>query len=358
MRKEFILTFIYLIASFTSYCAVYRVNNMPGINADYNTFVAAQTAAAIGDTLHIEGSFISYGAITLSKRLVLIGAGFMLEQNDTTQALPYASRFSSLTVSSSASNSFISGFHIENNQTSALVNIQANQVIFTRNYVLNTNCTSSTARGLQTSSNLNGIIIMQNFIHCNCTSTTYSQPALFIESGNSGIVVSNNILLRGNSAVNTTTLGSSIQMSSTNSSAIVTNNVLSGSITLFNSILQNNIHVNGSFTNNNDFPNSIANNISHNTFFGNTNGNLQNITMSNVFSFSGPLGFDKYWTLKPGSPGIAAGIGGSDCGAYGGNLAYKKSGIPAIPSIYSANVPMTANSTTGLQINIESKSNN
>ena len=74
-----------------SVCAnakIWRINNTPGIAADFTTFNAAATSASVnaGDTLHFEPSTLDYqtGSFTLSKRLVIIGPGYFLDPANTT----------------------------------------------------------------------------------------------------------------------------------------------------------------------------------------------------------------------------------------------------------------------------------
>ena len=57
---------------------ILRVNNIPGINAPYNTIQAAVAAASAGDIILVEGSPTSYdvGAFNLTKKLTIRGPGF------------------------------------------------------------------------------------------------------------------------------------------------------------------------------------------------------------------------------------------------------------------------------------------
>ena len=73
--------------------AIWRVNNNPGINANFTSFTAAQNVASNGDTLYFEGSPVSYGDITITKPLVIIGPGYFLTENLQTQANPVSAQF-------------------------------------------------------------------------------------------------------------------------------------------------------------------------------------------------------------------------------------------------------------------------
>jgi len=80
--KRFIFTSIFLLGiSLLSYSKVIRVNNLEPTNSEQNTYNNLQDAynsAVSGDTLYIEGSNISYGSLSISKRLVFLGPGFFL----------------------------------------------------------------------------------------------------------------------------------------------------------------------------------------------------------------------------------------------------------------------------------------
>lgn len=345
-----------LILSNGLIATVYRVNNIPGIDADFTTFAAAQTAANNGDTLHIEGSFVSYGAVTLSKPLVILGAGYFINVNDSTQALPYSSSFTSFTINLSASGSYIAGLDITSANTTPLVSINASNITFVRNRVVNTNVsTTGTAGCITTATNLNGLLIAQNYMQQTYTSASHTRNVINLGTNNSGIIISGNILLRGTAASNS--LSNAIIMP-TSSQAIISNNVIVGRIAAYNSILENNIHVNGIYTSNTANPNILRHNVAYNTHFGNTNGNQGGIVMSTVFVWSGAYSTDSFWQLRSGSPALNAGAGNVDCGAFDGAFPMKLSGLPPIPAIFNAFVPTSATAVGGLEIEVKTKTHN
>lgn len=65
-----------LFACTTTFATVRTVSNNPTRPAQFTTFAAAQTASVNGDTIYIYGSPFQYPAISVSKRLVIIGAGY------------------------------------------------------------------------------------------------------------------------------------------------------------------------------------------------------------------------------------------------------------------------------------------
>src|SRR5688572_7778136 len=98
MKKIMSLVFIIFLINITSYAKVWRVNNTPGVAADFNSCIAALASSSVlnDDTLHLEGTATPYAGFTLSKRLVIIGTGYFISganSNPGLQANPYSSSF-------------------------------------------------------------------------------------------------------------------------------------------------------------------------------------------------------------------------------------------------------------------------
>jgi hypothetical protein len=363
-------------ASFTAQATVHRVNNLPGVDANYTTMTAAISGAAIDDTLLVEGSYISYGVVTLNKRLTVIGTGYFITSNDTTQAYPSSSRFDRLVVSGAGAGSTITGIHVENTSTNttvnpvAMVDITAADVSIIRCYFWQAaSIASSVYSGVALRITANNVIVTQSFIYqsrvVTSGSTTYNTYAIRIEGSPNGIVISNNIIKHGNKGTAYDVFTQRALNMTTSSSANIVNNVFSGRMDVYNSVFQNNIQISGSATASNSFnqsgsfPNVVANNIGNSTQFGTSNGNQSNVTMTNVFTYTpGNENTDNHYRLKAGSPAIAAGISGEDCGAFGGQGAYRLSGIPSIPAIFQATIPATGNTGDGLNFTIKAKAHN
>lgn len=66
MRKLFIITLITLISA-SSFAKIWRLNNNPGITADFTSLQAAHDGAASGDTLYLESSPSSYATLSCTK---------------------------------------------------------------------------------------------------------------------------------------------------------------------------------------------------------------------------------------------------------------------------------------------------
>jgi hypothetical protein len=81
------------------------------------------------------------------------------------------------------------------------------------------------------------------------------------------------------------------------------------------------------------------------------NGNQFGLNMNNVMQLTvSPNSIDGRYRLATGSPAIGAGVGGVDCGAFGGSTPYRLSGIPAVPVITNMNATGAGNNTTPLNV--------
>jgi hypothetical protein len=103
------------------------------------------------------------------------------------------------------------------------------------------------------------------------------------------------------------------------------------------------------------FDGYVQNNIFRGEVFvyGSNNIVSNNVT-DNGQVFVGTGSTDGQWQLKPGSPAIGAGVGGVDCGMFGGDSPYVLSGIPSIPTIYFFNAPLEGGNQLPVQIKIKS----
>lgn len=330
-----------VVVSLQTQATVWRVNNVSGIDSDFNNLSTAISNASSGDTLYVEGSPNSYGSITVNKPLTLIGTGYFLTVNDTTQAISYSSTISYISFSSGASGSKIMGFELQGSE----MYVGVNDIVIERNRIY-----SSGTYGIRVGNRVSEVLITKNFIHQYTNSTTYY--SVFLEGNNNSILINNNIVLRG------TSLGSNYPYSlyvPSNSSAVVQNNIFHADILLYNSTFQNNIQYIGGFSGSG---NVVSNNIGQSTQFGTSNGNQSSVNMATVFAATGNfyLG-DAFWTILPAGPAAGAGTGNVDCGAYGGKRPYLASGLPAIPSIFRANVPSSGLTSQPFIFDFSSKSN-
>lgn len=306
-----------------------RVNNQPGAGADYTTLQEANDNASDGDTIYVEGSAEDYDRADISRQLTIIGPGYFLCENETTQAYCHEARFNGLiNFNAGSEGSILTGCHV-----SSTIYINVDDITVSRCQVSQITIINE----------IENILILQNYVNTISTSSS----ATIANS-----IIANNYV---RNKISTSYYSGAHQ---------IINNVVEGSsgsynlIDAYNANISNNIlcFADGVIAENSG--NTITNNLlaSEGT---DANGNLYNISMANVFvDYSGALEYstDGRWQLKEGSPATGAGVAGVDCGIFGGVTPYVLSGLPDLPHIYEAAIPGTASSGEGLSVTIKVKS--
>ncbi|MEP7141801.1 MAG: hypothetical protein ABI707_02965 [Ferruginibacter sp.] len=327
MKKIFIFSVVATLISSASFAKIWRVNNTPGVAADYTTAQLANDNILVlsGDTLHIEPSTTNYGNLNMSKRLTVISTGDFFGSNPTVQYSPLAARLTTVTISNVNANNSV----LHCNITSSLFITGVVNVRVERCHI----------EGLITLTNASGIIILNNFLY-----------AVGISTNSSNIVLTNNIVEYY------------VDMATT-ASAIISNNVIkafaAGSTTfqIYNSTFRNNI-INKSGYTVTFFASIIENNLTSTTTLPAGNGNQNSVVMTNVFV--NPSGTDDIsFRLQTAvaNPATGAGVGGIDDGAYGGTTPFKPGLQPAIPAIYKMSAPVTPSGNT-MNLTFSTRSNN
>ncbi|HEU4470794.1 MAG TPA: hypothetical protein VFR58_06925 [Flavisolibacter sp.] len=327
---------------------IWRVNNNAGVIADFNSFAAAMASASVvnGDTIHIEPSATQYPGATVSKRLVIIGAGYLLDPANT--SFPgNAGLQASVLVSNTGTISLVAGSEGSKIMGITFASITVGNLVAPTNLVIE-RCFAT------------GPIAFSNGSYSNVTIRKCFFSDRWIEqtSGSmTGFVCENNIFHSSFAYINLGTL--------TGTGNIFRNNSLNGvgvNSTLANCYVANNIF--GSVAIN------LTNCVVKNNFFstnqtlpGTAVGNQVNVVMSNVYQLTGS--FDGQYALKAGSPALNAGVtvGGitPNIGAYsgGGIDSYVPSGIPNIPTIYQLTVPTSIpTGTATMNVTISTRNNN
>ncbi|MCD4736109.1 MAG: hypothetical protein K8R53_08710 [Bacteroidales bacterium] len=349
MKKRLLLPALILMTiSVSLQATVWRVNNIPGVDADFSSFSDAQNAASVvpGDTLYIEPGAGTYGDITVTKKLVIIGNGYFLSENPETQANINKSQFGIIYLNNGCQGTIIEGCFFE------IAKINTSDILLQKNYMLNSRPESGNhLTGIDLSAdNISNIIIRKNYLINDYIGI--SDAVKTIRSSGNGV---NNVLITNNFIkVSSTDNGARSIFLSSGFSGTVENNVIYGHIEIDNTIFNNNILITGNFTQNNC---TYTHNIGNSTQFGITNGNQSDVNMDNVFVGAAGNSTDGQYQLKPGSPAIGAGTGGADCGMFGGQHPYKLSGLPAVPAIYF-NEQTIDNVNQQIDVNLKTKSHN
>ena len=361
MKNNYLLLIAAFVLFQTANATVWRVNNRSNVNAYFTTLQVAIDGASDGDTLYIGGSTTNYGNGTFNKQLVVIGAGYWLDQNDTTQAYTEHSQVGKLIFNTGSEGSVIEGLYIYASGGSFnLIEINVDNISISNNYIYPyNNDVYGASIGIRMIGDRSNIIIEQNWINArvHASYSTRSVYGIYFNGIPTNCVVSNNFIRAyktysngGYSAINMAT-------NDLTNDLIININVIWGPITTYHTFLANNILVSGSY--NNSVDDQTANNLCDGTQFPDINNNQQNVDMSTVFmDYVGYI--DNDYILKSGSPAIGAGVNGGDCGVFSydnGSDAYVLSGMPEVPSIFEANVQATVGATS-LPVNIKASSHN
>ena len=345
--KKILFLLIVLIGTQQTQAKVWRINNTPGVVADFNDPNTALASASVlnDDTLHFEGSATAYPGFTLNKRLVIIGTGYFINganSNTGLQANPNTSKFngSYIVFDTLATGSKIIGLDNFYFGVGSVLGSATDNITITR-------CRFSTGANYGYTANTN--------------MTGWKINKCYISN------ISFNGFLAQNWEVINNIFDGALDLSGTNNlNNLIRNNVFRAQIFLYNAYFANNILVNTTFTVTNV---TVRNNTCISSApagfapFVGSNGNIDNETDAAIFQGISGNSTDGQWRLVAGCSAIGSGETVSaitpDRGAFGTADPYKLSGIPAIPTIYALTVPATvASSATTMPITISTKSNN
>ena len=350
--KHLLATFsVVLFFSATGMATVWRVNNTAAFNQftgspPFEVFSSITQAIGDpdvlpGDTLYIESSGTNYGAVSLNKRLTIIGTGYFLSNNTGLQHNQTSAIINSLTFAAGSSGSTITGLNVSGSGGSAvfLANANLDSITITR-------CFIDGEISFQNQAGIvhNRIIITKNFITSRIT-----QPG-----GAPGTIT--NLIFTNNR------LGWDLNFHGTNHHGVVSNNALAGSINIQANIsFTNNITTGGTIVQNNNSDSNMRYNlfsISQPAWLTGGNNNF-GVPATTIYPATGTP--DKIFDPNPIAicPQCYLGFpGGTELGMFGGNDPYIPSGIPNIPTIYYLLAPPNAPQGGSIQGTISTRSNN
>ena len=350
MQKTRLVELVMLtVVSVTSLNAtIWTLDNTPGNIANFNSITEALTSTDVvdGDTLYVAGSHISYGGMSLTKRLAIFGPGYWLSENGETQNAPLSATFVDVlidgtNVSSDPSGSLLSGLEISGYLRLSggfEATKHVHDIIITRCKMYRFQWTTA----FQYSS-VYDILISDSYI-----GHIVEPFASGINTGGYNINFANNYI-------------HNLWSNTAHCSMNIINNVVLGSILTSNSVVRNNIVIGANSMYGITTSNTYQNNLISDETVAATDGNQTNVDMSGVFEgypTSGAFSEDARWQLAAGSPAIAAGSNGEDCGMYGGSTPYVLSGIPWIPTITYLSAPSQTSPSAGLEVHIKARSRN
>lgn len=332
-----------------SFAKIWRVNNNNSITADFATLQAAHDGASSGDTIHLESSPTFYGSLTCAKKVIIIGPGYFLDENQNLQALALSAKVSQIYFNIGSAGSVVTGLDFN----ASTIYVYSDDIVIRRNKFSSAYGTSPDysvgAIYLYYHSD-NGSIPVSNIII-----TQNYGVSINVQYASTGVLITNNFISYNSYYGDETT--SSCFNSNANAVALIQNNIFRrGTVKAYNSSFTNNIMYAGSFE---GTGNLVSNNLANSTQFGSDNGNKTNVDMSTVFEGAGTsVSSDAQWKLKAGSPAIGAGFGSADAGIYWGNNSYVLSGLPSVPAIYFFENQPVGSSTDPIDMTIKVKSHN
>ncbi len=357
MTKIFSLFIVTVLLTFCqdAHAKIWRVNNTAAVNTNFTDLQSAVNSSSvlIGDTIHVEPSATAYAGVTITKRLVFIGNGYLLSgpgSNPGLQENTQKSMVGAITLASGAAGTrflgleFVSTYLGFASGFSGNVNITYEKCrsvgaaafgVFPNSTYSNITFRKCFFTGLDHGTNITNVTF-SNFIVENCiiTGNNYRfNPSLSSTTGNifrnntiktffevqlTGFYVANNIFITG--------------LNNTFTNCNVKNNIFTINQT---DVTQGSLSENGK--------------------------NLVGVSEATIIVSTGSD--DGRFQLAALSPAFNGGvdIGGNKphCGAFGGNDPYKLSGIPGIPTIYSLTVPASIpSSSTTMNVTFSTRNNN
>jgi hypothetical protein len=350
-----VLSFLLLVTVATSAFSqtIRRVNNNAGISGSniYATLQLAHDAAVSGDIIYVEGSPNSYGNLDCTKPLTIIGTGYWLGENGVYPAYnnPQWSKSGDIVFRPGSDNSLVTGMWVE-----GYIGIKrASNITVRRNSAnsLDVDCLDGNNANPASYASVSDVIFEGNYIRqydLNARAQSFNGLDYTI----SNLSVRSNVM-RGIIYTN----GALI------SSASITNNIFySNNYWCFQGVWNSTIH-NNIFTYGGLSPLSVTNcTVSFNysmdaDFLPAGSGNV-NAPAFAPSPFVGGNNQDSQYILAVSSAAIGAGVGGVDCGIFGGSTPYVLSGVPSYPTINSLITTGTGSTTAPLGVTISTKSNN
>lgn len=346
MQLKFLTILLMLCFGTSLFATTFRVNNTPNTDADFDNLIDAHAIARNGDTLLIEGSGGSYGSLTMTKRLTLIGPGYFLDENPNT-SVSVTAKLDFLILdpgtdnepSTGAAASEIIGLDFSNSASGRSIDIRVDDVIVRKCYLRSVYILNGAVRVKPAT----GVQIIQN----------YFTGAVYNSSASSDPVVNVQIL--------NNIFGASISFRPGSSGAILHNIMQRGlSVIGFAGEIRSNI-ISSTRENDVEIPSLPNNQISHNIAaagqFGDANGNFTTV-VDNLFVGEAGNSTDGQWQLRPNSLAANRAHDGTDIGPFGGDNPYVLSGQGGSPAIIFFEAEPIGTASNRLKVRIRAKSSN
>ena len=317
---------------------IWRVDAMPNREADFAQISDALADASVrpGDTLYVAGSSVAYAGFRLTKRVVIIGPGYMLDENPGLQASVLQATISgAVEVDAGADGAVLEGLSFE----SRVRVEEAFDVVFRRCRVVARSVniplfTVHSGRVTIAQSYIANLGIRDNGagLAINPGAEARVANSYLLGNGGTSAGIGNGLHAEGQTEVDHVIVQEGVRCSN----CVITNSIFD--------------------TTDQSFQNS---DITYSIFQATApegEGNRGGVSTGGLFLGTGSA--DGRWQLAVGSQARGAGKFGVDAGMFGGSEPYVLSGIPAIPTIYEFTAPTSASQDDGLRIQLKARANN
>ena len=365
MKKSILFFIATIIFATSSFAKIWRINNHSnydgstlwgdnfGGTAAYPVFKQIDQAVAFGivnngDTLHVEGSTVTYSGTTITKRLVIIGTGYFLTDNPNASNNVLETNIAHVIFNAGSENSQLIGVSLVSagNTADRDVYINVNGITVKRCKI---------EGQIQIGYPLSDVYVLQNFfLNTEINNALRPYP-------NTGFTPPTDLIFNNNICQKTFTWGSPLANPTTMWPILqCNNNVFDGPDNLANPNLA---FSTSEFKNNILMPTNAkvtiaatAGNVSYNigtlsTQFGTADNNLVVAGITTIFVTSASP--DGAYQVADASAADNSGSDGTDRGAFGGSAVisrYTLSGLAAIPVVYEITSPGATSTTLPVTI--------
>lgn len=369
-----IWAFMLLFTSLTSSAKIWRVNNQSNYNgtnawgsnyggtAAYPIFKQVNEAInwssfTQGDTIHVEASNIIYDPAVINKRVVLIGAGYFINENPNVSNGVYDTKIARIELAkgttTDSSNSQVMGMNVVVNGNTShgyiVINSDVHGVVIKRNRLERGIYFNGTA-----AQHISDVYILQNFF------AGYTNGSILFTNNNTAFYPPDDITFNNNICQNKL-----IWKNSTTTWSIKTchYNVFDGPANGLNlefnsdSFRNNILKATGqtALINNGNNNQVSHNTVSVATVFNGATGNVVVADMSTLFVNPTTNTTDGDYQLQPGSAPGSDGV--TPRGVFGGAEVnrYQLSGLAPIPVIYQTTTSGVSTAGGNLPVQIKAK---
>jgi hypothetical protein len=342
MRKQILLLALTIIVN-VSYATVRTVNNNPSSVAQYTVLQDAINASSVGDSLYVIGSPTTYGDVSITKKLIVIGEGYAV----TGTPYNYNSIIGSITIDSVNGGSQVSGLLFSSIWITGNVGSGVNTSFLKPNITFERCRIDGYIYVLGNGWILNGNFLNSQVVINNFSNIIISNNVIF---GFLSTSTSSSVLITNNDFI-TSSYGGFLTVTS----ALITNNIFYQIGAFYSNVQNNTFNKNIGYHSTNAITLPPANNSGSGNL-SNTNPNFVNVPTSAYYSNENTYNYN----LQAGSLALNAGTDGKDMGIYGGFESIPNiTGVPHLPQIVVFDINNSILPKNGtLNVNVKARKQN